>query len=297
MDHMKWRASAAIVLALAVAPARAQAPATPASPLTVFDPLDAPALKAMDWPGVLQSPLWTRAASPTEGQQVGKESEWRVDKVARTRFADQDMELSLRVGRQDLAARRIVVVLPVVITNACAAARARLDQAYGGPSAEREARSAIAIPNTRLRTEFAQWREGATTVTLDCLELEKPRGVVYMTDIEFEPTAKAAPLLPLFALSCPGLLPGGAQTPTLIFDSRERLVTRSGPDPVVKARHVTITPDLAGFDLDGEQVAIDRASGRYTVARRSGGTAREGACATVEAPDTSYRAGGDTRQL
>jgi hypothetical protein len=288
MTNLNWLGGAALAAVLVAGPQ-----SSAAAVATGFDPLDAAAVRAIDWPHVADSPPWPKAPEPGQGRQLGKASEWRVVKVARSALGRVDVDVDLQADKRDPSKHRIVVSLPVVTDDTCHTARSRLSDAYGAPVAERAHESGSNLPHTRILSEHAQWRADATVVTLDCLELKHAGGgTVYLTQVDFEPAGDALPLLPLFALRCPGLVPPGedkkpdpADDFTLIFDSRGRLVERTGDKVPVHALYLTVSPEEIAFTLmvEGSLAHIDRASGRYSVGL-DGKTLREGVCTRADVP-------------
>lgn len=258
----------------------------PAVQMTI-DPLDATAMRGMDWAGLERSPLWTGADEAGPRDQPMALFRYSTARKTTTLFGGNPYKVALQVARDGSGTHRIDLNRMGVEPEECGALRDRLSAAYGAPRAVREARSVsiIASMSLEFRDNQTQWVAGVTTVTQKCSAITLAGKTVHLVHLNLEPTALAPLLAPLITLQCDGLkAEPKARTAAslLIFDPRELLV-RAGSGTVLAS--FVMTEDTFVFSLEDKRaITIDRNSGAYTVKKPGKSRETQGMCRTIETP-------------
>ena len=254
--------------------------APPGAP--VIDPLDAPAMRGMDWAGVEKSPLWSLgAAAGPKDQTLPVFGYHTLRKVSGSRLDGYPANLSLAAATDGSGRHRAVLTVITVGAEACGGFRDRLSGLYGSPVGIRRTESKVGTTGIQMSTDATQWRAGATTITEACLTISGLGHTMFSLTAELEPSQGAAPLAPRFSMTCPGLDTGqkgadGKSLAPLTFDPRDRVVRV--PDGTPFARIALTDAEIAFTAAQDRDVTIDRASGAYRVSGGKAADDQHGTC-------------------
>ena len=262
------------------------ATATSAASLAVagtppIDPMDAAAMRNMDWASVDQNPAWAGVKAAGVKDQALPVFPFETLRKAKTQFDGAPAELTLQVARDGSGVHRVVLSRVIAHPDECATTRNSLIRLYGEPTGKRTDTSKSAGEfDIEIIADMEQWRAGASLITQVCRTISvihhDMRSEVYNLDFELEAATTAPPLQPVIALMCPGLTIRGkrGESSSLTVDPRLQVV--SGPDgPAAPAR---ATEQTIRFVLSGETVSIDRHTWAYAAVGADLQHPRTGAC-------------------